>query len=93
MKSIIAANPFIKFKKQSPPKLQLEIDNQIKKIIENPNIGELKKGDLKGINVLKFKFNNQLYLLSYEVKDGILCLYTIGSHENFYKRLKIYLGN
>jgi hypothetical protein len=77
MKSIIASNRFLKFKKRSPKKLQLEIDNEVKKIINNPNIGELKKGDLKAVRVHKFKFKTQLYLLSYEAKGNTLFLYLI----------------
>ena len=88
---VIASNHFLKFKKKSPKKLQLEIDNQVKKIIEDPETGEQKKGNLKGIRVHKFTFCSQLLLLSYEVSKNVLWLYTIGSHENFYKKLKKYL--
>lgn len=85
---IIASNAFIRFKKKSNKNLQLEIDEQVKKILENPEIGELKKGDLQGIRVHKFNFKSQLYLLSYEVIGQNLHLYVIGTHENFYQRLK-----
>ena len=88
MTKVIGSNYFLKFKKHSHKNLQIEIDNQVKNILANPNIGELKKGDLKGIRVHKFKCGTQLYLLSYEVKDDTLYLYTLGSHENYYKRLK-----
>jgi mRNA-degrading endonuclease RelE of RelBE toxin-antitoxin system len=88
---VIASNHFLKFKKKSPKKLQLEIDNQVKKIIEDPETGEQKQGNLKGIRVHKFTFRSQLLLLSYEVSKNVLWLYTIGSHENFYKKLKKYL--
>ncbi|GBE37544.1 hypothetical protein BMS3Bbin08_00134 [bacterium BMS3Bbin08] len=88
---IIASNHFLKFKKKSPKKLQLEIDSQVKKLIEDPDIGEQKKGNLKGIRVHKFTYGHQLLLLSYEVSKNVLWLYTIGSHENFYKKLKKYL--
>jgi mRNA interferase RelE/StbE len=92
MKSIIASNCFLKFKKKSPKKLQLEIDNEVEKIIKDPNIGELKKGDLKAIRVHKFKLKTQLYLLSYEVKGNTLFLYLIDAHKNYYKQLKRYLS-
>ena len=92
MKSIIVSSRFLKFKKKSPKKLQLEIDNEVEKIIKNPNIGELKKGDLKAIRVHKFKFKTQLFLLSYEVKGNTLLLYLIDTHENYYKQLKRYLS-
>ncbi|MEA1995248.1 MAG: type II toxin-antitoxin system RelE/ParE family toxin [Campylobacterota bacterium] len=85
---IIASNKFIKFKKKCIEKLQIEIDKQVKRILENLKIGELKTGDLQNIRVLKFKFQNQLFLLSYEIKDDALYLYTIESHQNYYKELK-----
>lgn len=85
---IIVSNAFLRFKKKANKNLQLEIDNQVKKIIENPEIGELKKGDLKGIRVYKFTFKSQQYLVSYELVGEILNLYVIGTHENFYQRLK-----
>lgn len=85
---IVASNPFIRFKKKSHKNLQLEIDEQVKKILENPEIGELKKGDLRGIRVHKFAFKSQLCLVSYEVIGETLNLYIIGTHENYYDRLK-----
>ena len=88
---IIVSNLFLKFKKKSSKKLQLEIDNQIKKIVNNPEIGEIKKGDLTGIRIHKFNASSQLLLLSYEYVKDVLYLYTIGSHKNFYKKLKRFL--
>lgn len=88
---ITASNHFLKFKKKSSNKFQLEIDNQINIIIENPEIGEPKKGDLAGVRVIKFTFESQQLLISYEYLFNELRLYSIGSHENFYKKLKDYL--
>ena len=85
---IIVSHAFIRFKKKSNKNIQLEIDEQVKKIVENPEVGELKKGDLRGIRVHKFKIKSQLYLISYEVNGETLNLYVIGPHENFYARLK-----
>jgi len=85
---IIVSNHFIRFKKNVHKNLQLEMDELVKKILENPEIGELKKGDLRGIRVNKFNFKSQLYLVSYEVTGETLYLYVIGTHENFYQRLK-----
>lgn len=85
---ISVSNTFLRFKKKSNKNIQLEIDEQVKKILENPEIGELKKGDLRGIRVHKFKIKSQLYLISYEVTGETLNLYVIGTHENFYDRLK-----
>lgn len=85
---IVVSNAFLRFKKKSNKNIQLEIDEQVKKIVENPEIGEMKKGDLRGIRVHKFKFKAQLFLISYEVFGNTLNLYIISTHENFYDRLK-----
>lgn len=85
---IVASNAFIRFKKKAPKNLQLEIDEQVKRLLENPEIGETKKGDLRGIRVHKFNFKSHLYLISYEVIGQTTNLYVIGPHERFYQRLK-----
>lgn len=66
------------------------VENEIDKIIENPLIGELKKGDLSHLSVHKFKLNTQLVLLGYSWVAGKLELYLLGisSHENFYSNQK-----
>ncbi len=48
------------------PKEQGLIRTEIKKIVNNPLVGELKKGVLSYIRVHKFKIHHQLYLLAYE---------------------------
>ncbi|MCK4835127.1 MAG: type II toxin-antitoxin system RelE/ParE family toxin [Candidatus Aminicenantes bacterium] len=67
------------------------LDKQIREIEKDPEIGEEKKGDLKGIFVHKFKVKTKQYLLAYRMFGGDLELIMIGSHENYYKDLKIYL--
>jgi mRNA-degrading endonuclease RelE of RelBE toxin-antitoxin system len=76
-----------KFKKNEKAKL----DDEIKKIFQDPSIGIEKKGDLKGVFVHKFKIKAALYLLSYRLVTEGLELITIGSHENYYRNLKSYL--
>ena len=45
--------PFRKFvKKQSRP-FQLAIEDEVENILSNPDIGEVKKGDLSGFKVHK----------------------------------------
>jgi hypothetical protein len=63
----------------------------VRSIFNNPTIGEMKVGDLQGIQVYKFKSNKQQILLAYEVINSTLYLYTFGSHENFYRELKKYM--
>ena len=48
----------------------------------------MKKGDLAGVRVYKYKHNSQQRLLAYELKDDTLVLLGHGSHENFYRDLK-----
>jgi mRNA-degrading endonuclease RelE of RelBE toxin-antitoxin system len=67
------------------------LDREVRNIAENPNIGEEKKGDLKGVFVHKFKLKTNLYLLSYRKTALDLELIMIGSHENYYRDLKSYL--
>ena len=73
------------------PEHQLKtVEDEIDNIIENPEIGELKKGDLSHLRVHKFKINNEQVLLGYswlESKIEIYLLY-LGSHEKFYKKMK-----
>ena len=67
------------------------LDREVRNIAENPNIGEEKKGDLRGVFVHKFKLKVNLYLLSYRKTGVVLELVMIGSHENYYRDLKSYL--
>lgn len=71
---------------------KLALDEVVQKIISDPSIGEMKIGDLTGIQVFKYKHHGQLYLLAYEYLDGdlILTLISHGTHENFYRDLKKY---
>ena len=76
-------------KKISPPEKKA-IDQVIREIVGNPQRGEMKKSDLTGIRVYKFKFNNQQMLLAYSVSldKTKIVLMGYGVHENFYRDLK-----
>jgi len=67
-----------------------DLDIAIKKIVKDPSIGVMKKSDLRGVQVYKFKMVNQLTLLAYEFHhdDAFLILLAVGPHENFYRDLK-----
>ena len=77
-----------KFKKQEKKIL----DKQIQKIIDNPSIGQEKKGDLRGVYIHKFKIQTIQHLLSYRFFGDDLELIMIGPHENYYRDLKTYLS-
>jgi mRNA-degrading endonuclease YafQ of YafQ-DinJ toxin-antitoxin module len=57
---IYQSNSFEKKVKKFNKKEKSALDNEIKKIIQEPLAGAEKKGDLKGIFVHKFKIKNQL---------------------------------
>ena len=69
---------------------KLALDKALKVIINDPSIGDLKVGDLSGVQVFKYKHKSQLYLIAYEYIDDKLILTFIehGTHENFYRDLK-----
>jgi mRNA-degrading endonuclease YafQ of YafQ-DinJ toxin-antitoxin module len=66
------------------------LDEVIQLIIKDPYLGEMKKGDLIGVFVYKFKMVGQLILVAYQfnVDEESLTLLFFGSHENFYRDLK-----
>ena len=82
---------FKKYVKKLPCHLQQVILDAVECVIANPDSGELKKGDLAGFRVHKFKMVRQLTLMAYKVENDSIFLYQVGPHENFYKDLKKYL--
>jgi len=85
---VYQARRFEKVLRKLPEPQLKTVEDEIDNIIENPEIGELKKGDLSHLRVHKFKINNEQVLLGYswlESKIEIYLLY-LGSHENFYKK-------
>jgi len=86
--NIIQTNRFKSFVKKLNKKQKSELDNVIRILIEKPDIGEQKKGDLSEVFVFKFKLQNHLHLLAYKHDHDSLTLLMIGSHENFFRNLK-----
>lgn len=67
---------------------KVAVDDAIKEIVKDPEIGEEKKGDLVGVYVYKFKFKVKEFLLAYEWDPKHRLLLALGVHENFYRDLK-----
>lgn len=67
---------------------QAVVDNAVRAIVADPEIGEAKKGDLAGVSVHKFPLSRQQMLLAYEWNPKTRVLLLLGSHENFYRDLK-----
>jgi len=83
-------NRFARVYKRLNDSTALAVDKAVKIIANNPAIGDRKSGDLSNLWVYKFRHQGVLYLLGY-TKDKDICviyLEAIGSHENFYNRLK-----
>ncbi len=65
------------------------LDDAVREIMTDENIGVAKKGDLAGVFVHKFKINKQEILLSYTIINADeLLLLALGSHENYCRDLK-----
>jgi len=81
---------FLKFLKRLSNNEKKDLDEAVRAVAKDVNIGEMKKGDLNGVKVYKFHMVKKLTLLAYEY-DGAndkLTLLACGSHENFYRDLK-----
>ena len=87
---ILQTQRFKKQVKKLHKKQKKELDFAVRKIANDPLVGEMKKGDLNGVQVYKFKMVKQLTLLAYEFHaDKLqLIMLALGSHENFYRDLK-----
>jgi len=66
------------------------LDAAVNALIINSLQGEVKKGDLVGVQVHKFRYLRQQMLLAYSVSldHSKLALIGYGVHENFYRDLK-----
>ena len=88
---IVSTTPrFDRATKKISPAEKKTLDVAVKSIIAAPFKGEAKKGDLSGIQVIKFRHLKQQMLLAYSVSlDGAqIVLMGYGVHENFYRDLK-----
>lgn len=65
-----------------------KVDAAIHCIIDDPTLGDAKKGGLLGISVYKFKIHHQEMLLAYKWDPTLRLLVALGVHENFYRDLK-----
>ena len=82
---------FRKFVKKQTRSFQLAIEDEVERIIIDPQKGEFKKGDLKGFQVHKFYYGKKHFIIAYRLQEREIMFYMIGSHENFYRELKRYL--
>lgn len=93
MLAVSASPSFNRVAKKLHARDKKVLDEAIKLVLENLELGEEKKGDLSGVFVYKFKLNSQETLLAYELRPHKtapteVMLLAVGPHENFYAALK-----
>ncbi len=88
--NVLQSSTFCKQAKKLHKNQKQDLDKAVTIVLADPSIGDMKKGDLSGVQVYKFKMVGQLTLLAYELYNDELCLVllALGSHENFYRDLK-----
>jgi mRNA-degrading endonuclease RelE of RelBE toxin-antitoxin system len=93
MRSVEQSTRFAKAKRRLPPRGQLTLDEEVKRLVENPLVGETKVGALKGVRVLKFKLGPLQLLMAYTFNErrNVIELLDVGPHENFYRDLESYV--
>lgn len=87
---VLQTPSFAKAAKKLHKNQKADLDRAVKALIDDPLLGERKKGDLSFLRVYKFKMVKQLTLLGYSYQDGsvTLELIALGAHENFYRNVK-----
>lgn len=86
MVEVLQSSGFRRAYKRLNPNQKAEVDEVA--IVEDPTLGEAKKGDLVGVFVYKFDCVGRRFLLAYEYDPETRCLLLVGTHENFYRDLK-----
>lgn len=87
---VLQTSSFNKAAKKLRKNQKADLDDAVRALMENPLLGEQKKGDLSFMRVYKFKMAKQHTLLGYSYQDEavVLELLTFGTHENFYRDAK-----
>lgn len=85
---VLQMPPFKRRYKKLHSNQKVAVDAAIHAIIQEPMLGERKRGDLAGVYVYKFDCLGQQMLLAYEWDPTRRVLLALGVHENFYRNLK-----
>ena len=88
--SVVQTPIFAKQKKKLKNNQIKDLDRAVQEIVNHPEIGERKIGDLADIWVYKFRMVKQEHLLAYQWDSEKRILIALGVHENFYRDLKKY---
>ncbi len=88
MIEVFQSNGFRRAYKRLNPNQKADVDGAVAAIVEDPTLGEEKKGDLADVFVYKFQCVGSRFLLAYEYDPETRWLLLVGTHENFYRNLK-----
>ncbi len=86
--NVLQTNSFKRAVKKLKSNEKKALDEAVKQILGNPEIGEQKSGDLRHVWVYKYKLKILIYLLTYTYNEEEITLLAVGFHENFYRDLK-----
>lgn len=70
--------------KRLHPNRKADVDAAAQPIVDDPSLGEARKGNLAGVFVYKFKCVGELALPAYEYDPATRLLLLLGSHEKFH---------
>ena len=65
--AILQMPRFKNYVKKLPRPFQQVILDAVEGVVANPEVGDLKKGDLAGFRVHKFRMDRQLTLMAYRI--------------------------
>ena len=86
---ILVTPTFSKFVNKISPGQKKFLDRAVNSIVDNPNIGDEKVGDLAGVLIYKLRDQDQTWLLAYrQLSTQSIKLIMVGPHENFYREIK-----
>jgi mRNA interferase RelE/StbE len=88
MIDVLQSSGFRRAYKRLNSNQKADVDEAVAAIVDNPELGEAKKGDLAGVFVYKFQCIGRRFLLAYEYDPETRWLLLVGTHENFYRDLK-----
>ena len=88
MVDVLQSSGFRRAYKRLTSNQKADVDEAVVAIVDNPTLGEAKKGDLAGVFVYKFQCAGRRFLLAYEYDPETRWLLLVGTHENFYRDLK-----
>jgi hypothetical protein len=85
---VLQSSVFARSYKKLHSNQKYDVEIAINAIVQDPLIGDPKRGDMAGVYIYKFKSQSQLMLLAYEFDPKTRHLLLLGTHENFYRDFK-----